>query len=152
MKIRTITLILATAMSLAIVSCGPKDSDVKAKIESVITDPGVTVAVEDGVVTLSGTVADEEAKMALETKAKGAKGVNSVVNNVTVVAPVEVAADPALEQAVKDAIKDVPTVEFTITDGEVSLTGTATQEQKRTIQQAVSAANPKKINNNIVVN
>src|SRR5579871_729900 len=87
-------------------SCGVKDSTIQEKIaEAAKVTPeltGVTAAVKDGIVTLTGEVKDEAAKMASETVIKAIKGVKSVEDNLTIapppapvvtVAPVEIAAD-----------------------------------------------------------
>lgn len=49
--------------------------------------PGVSVSVKDGVATISGEVADEATKMAVETAAKGIKGVKSITNSLTIPPP-----------------------------------------------------------------
>lgn len=149
----TMTIAAATAMSLAVVSCKPKDGDVKAKVETAIAAPGVMVDVKDGVATLSGTAATDEDRLAWENKAKEVKGVKSVVNNISVqsAAPVIVEGDATLTKAAQDAIKDVPGVTATVANGVVTLTGEAKKEDISRIMQAIMASSPLKVNNNIVV-
>ncbi len=104
------------AMTLLMVGCKPKDSDIKSSIEEKLRANTETtsamVAVEDRVVTLSGELATPNAKMESEKIANSAKGVKSVVNNITVTpppmppatAPV-IVGDDALKQSVRDATK-----------------------------------------------
>lgn len=139
-------LVLFAGLSLS--SCKPKDADVKVNVEKVVTQPGVNVTVNEGVATLTGEVATEADKAAAETAAKGAKGVKSVVNNLTVTpppAPVVVNPDAALQQSVADATKDFTGVTYTVTNGEVVITGAKDAKTKMEIKKRVDALNPKKV-------
>ena len=143
---------------LTLTSCKPKDSDVKTSVETAITSnpdaSGVTVMVNEGVATLTGEVKDEATKAAIEASAKSAKGVKSVVNNLTVApppAPVVVAADDPLTTGVKDATKDLPTVTATVADGVVTLTGSIEKAKLTTLMQTLNSLKPKKIDNKLTV-
>lgn len=143
---------LSGALAVTTISCKSKvsDADLKAKVENVVnTNPGITVDVKDGVVTLNGSVSTEAEKLALETSAKAAdaKGVKSVVNNIVVNAPViEVNTnDVDLANKVKDATKDFPTVQTTVKDGIVTVTGTLEQARLIVLKQSLDALSPKKV-------
>src|SRR6478735_2206988 len=69
----------------------------------------------------------------------------------TETAPVPVSPDDSLTTMAKDAIKDYPDVTATVTNGEVTLTGTITREKLPKLMAAVSAMHPKKINNNLTI-
>lgn len=139
-------------VAFSITSCKPKDSDIqKGVTEAVKTVNGVTAEVKDGVVTLTGTVADDAAKTAAETAAKAVKGVNSVVNNLTVTPPPPppsapvVAADDALSKGVADAVKDFPSVKAEVKDGVVMVSGELNAVKWKTLKMALDALKPKKV-------
>ena len=156
MKLTKATFAVAFAIAVAFTSCKQKDSDIQSSVQSKETT-SVSVAVNDGVATLSGEVADEAAKMKAGEIAKGEKGVKSVVNNLTVVmapvtAPVAVTADDPLMMSVKDAVKDHPTVNASVTDGVVTLTGTIKKADLSKLMMNLNSLHPKKINNKLTVN
>src|ERR1044072_4488031 len=92
MKITKFLFSILLMSSMFIMGCGPKDADIKASVEEKLktntdmTGP-MTVAVNDGVVTITGECKDEACKAKCEERAKGVKGVKSVVNNCTVPPP-----------------------------------------------------------------
>ena len=145
--------------SMFFIGCGQKDSDIKASVEEKLkantemTTP-MTVSVTDGVVTLSGECKDEACKAKCEELAKSAKGVKSVINNAvvaTVQPPVEVATDDALTTGVRDATKDHPTVQATVTNGVVTLTGEIKRDQLQKLMQTLNTLNPVKIENKLTI-
>lgn len=158
MRIFKSLIITAIVASIAITGCKPKDADVKAAVEkSVASVPelaSTTVDVKEGVATLSGEVKDEAAKALAETTAKAVKGVTSVTNNLTVAAApalIAVATDQVLVQAVKDAVKDLPTVVANVNDGVVTLTGEVKKAALPKLMMALNALKPKKIDNKLTV-
>ncbi len=66
-------------------------------------------------------------------------------------APVEIAADTALETGLRDATKEFPDVKATTEDGEVTLTGNIERDQLPTLMQSINSLHPKKINNNLTI-
>ena len=157
MKIKSLilTLFMAVAIMFVMPSCNKKvaDADVKAKVESAVSHiPGVMVDVKNGVVTLSGEVADEASKMQAASSAEALKadkksGVASVVNNLTVAPPVviPVSPDQALTTAMTDALKDFPTVKATVADGVIKVTGELEQARVKKLKQILDGLNPKKV-------
>ena len=145
--------VLSSALTFSMVSCKSKvsDSDLKAKVESAVSStPGVTVDVKEGVVTLNGIVTSENEKIALENSAKAAdsKGVKSVVNNITVqeAAPIVVNTNDAdLAAKIVDATKDFPTIQTTVKDGVITVTGSVEQARVQVLKQSLDALNPKKV-------
>lgn len=141
--------------STMLLSCKPKDADIKTEVEKKLTTIALTTAavdVKEGVVTISGQAKDDVGKLAAETASKEVKGVKSVINNITVVAPVVIATDDILTQGVKDAVKDYPTVVANVNDGVVSLTGSITKDGLRNLMMALSTLKPKKIDNKLTIN
>ncbi|MEO7961090.1 MAG: BON domain-containing protein [Ginsengibacter sp.] len=143
---------------LAINGCAPKDSEVQTnaqeKIQAVPDASAVSVSVADGVATLSGEVKDAATKDQAGEAAKGAKGVKSVVNNLTIApppAPVAVDNDASLIQGVTDATKDFPTVAASVANGEITLMGSIERSKLQTLMQSLNSLNPKKINNQLTI-
>lgn len=106
MKLKFIAVLTMALMMLA--ACGGKsDADVqKAAQDKLAADgvAGVTVAVKDGVATLTGEVEDITVKNKAEASAK-VEGVTSVVNNLTL-KPVAVATPAADDTALKGKIEE----------------------------------------------
>lgn len=145
--------------SMFFIGCGQKDSDIKASVEEKLktntemTTP-LTVSVTDGVVSLSGQCKDEACKAKCEELAKSAKGVKSVVNNAVVAttsAPVQTSTDDALTTGVKDATKDHPTVQASVNNGVVTLTGEIKRDQLQKLMQTLNTLNPVKIENKLTI-
>ncbi len=154
MKLTKVTLAAVLALSVAFTSCKQKDSDIQTTVQSTQTT-GITATVNDGVATLTGEVADEAAKTAAYESAVKSKGVKSVVNNITVmapVAPVVVTADDPLQMSVNNAIKDHPTVQATVVDGVVTLNGTLEKAKLANLMMALNSLKPRKIDNNLTIN
>jgi hyperosmotically inducible periplasmic protein len=158
MKIIKLSVAAVIAISFAFTSCKPKDADIQSEVQKKEA-AGITVSVAEGVVTLSGTVADEAAKASAEEAAKGEKGVKSVVNNLMIPAPPPppapapvASAMDAMSSAVKDAVKDHPTVSATVADGVIILTGSIKKDKLPKLMMTLSSLKPRKIDNKLTVN
>lgn len=154
MRINKFMLAVALSASIAVVSCKPKDADVKTAVEKSVTADaalaGVTVEVKDGVATLSGTVNNEADKAAAVAKAQAVKGVKSVVDNIAPPAPVTnmpvvSATDAALEAGLRDLTKDLATVKYAVKDGIVTLSGEISKAKNVAFTQAYMALKPVKV-------
>ncbi len=153
MKLSKVLFALVIAATVSFVSCKPKDSDIQAAVEKALTaNPDfakATVAVADGVATISGEVKDDATKTAIEAAVKAVKGVKSFVNNTTVPppppAPVVITQDDPLTQGVKDAIKDIPGITATVEDGVVKVAGTISKDKWTMLRKAIDALSPKKV-------
>ncbi len=149
--------LVAGIVTFGTISCKSKisDADLKTKVETAVSaSPTVMVDVKDGVVTLTGTVGSEDERMALESSAKAAdtKGVKSVVNNITVQAPIEINTNDAdLTAKIVDATKDFPTVKATVAGGVITVTGTLEQARVMVLKQSLDALNPKKVDMSALV-
>lgn len=158
MKMTKTFLAVFLSASILFFSCSPKDSDVQAKItEKFAATPelsGATATVDKGVATLSGELQDEAARTEAENTAKDVKGVKSVVNNTTVMAPPPPPMPPVandISQGVTDATKDFPTVNATVSGGEITLTGTLNRSDLPKLMQSLNSLNPTKINNQLTL-
>ena len=155
MKMTKLLLAVCFSASLFFVSCKPKDSDIKAKVEEALkADPmmtGAAVEVKEGVVTLTGECKDDACKAMCEKTVTGIKGVKSVVNNCTVPAPVLVDVpasvstmlDAATQQKVKDGLKDIKGVAVEFNADKAVLTGEVTKADRMKIMQMLASAKVK---------
>lgn len=66
-------------------------------------------------------------------------------------APVQISPDDSLQTGVRDATKDYPGVNATVSNGEVTLTGTISREKLPKLMQSLHSLHPKKINNKLTV-
>lgn len=150
------TLILALGVSVT--SCYQvKDSDIQTTAQGVLdSNPelaGVTVAVQDKVATLIGTVSDDSAKSTAESLVAGVKNVKSVVNQLEVVppAPDYSALDATINAALPDALKDHGTVTANVQGGIITLSGEIKQADLPVLMQKLNALSPVQIVNNLTV-
>lgn len=153
------TLLLFAALHFGSCKSKPNDAEIKAAIETALkADPmseGTVVSVEKGIATLSGECKDESCKAHCAEIAKAVKGVKEVVNNCTIAPapppPVQVTADDPLKTAVTDALKDFPSVQASIADGIVTLTGEINKADLKKVMMALSSLKPKKIDASALV-
>lgn len=153
---------LAVAVSFGAVSCKKKvsDADLQTQATTLVTsNPSASVEVKNGEAHLSGTFETQEAKDAMITQLKAIPGIKNVHDMATVApatpaaAPVETqsAVAPEVQQKVKDALKDFPSVKVEVVNGELTLTGTASSTQARKIKESVDALKVGKVNFNYTV-
>ena len=126
------------SFALALAACAPKDADIKAAADTAIGGvSGVSVAVTNGVATISGQFADEATRTS--TTAKVAE------------APVVISPDDALRTSVTAALAAFPMLTATIADGVITLNGEIKKSELPMAMQALSALNPKRIDNKATV-
>jgi hypothetical protein len=140
--------VLLVAIALTLSACwGKSDADLqKAAAEKTKAVAGVTVAVKDGVATLTGEVATDADKTKAADLAK-VEGIKSVDNKLTVKpAPTPVPVDPVLTKAVQDALikKGFKDVTATVSD-KTKLTGSVPKGKKMDAQQAAMDAGKKPV-------
>jgi osmotically-inducible protein OsmY len=66
-------------------------------------------------------------------------------------APVQVDNDADIRQKLTDATKDFPGVTATVSNGEVTLTGTVERDRLPKLMQSVHSLNPRKVNNQLTI-
>ena len=145
------------AVSTLLFACKASDSTIQKAAQAQTTgiDPGVTVTVNEGVVTLTGQVEDQQTKDALATAVKTVKGVKSVVNNTLIASPDgPVNPDDQIRAAIEENFLEggVRGVNFTVASGVVTLTGEISRSDLTKVMQAANEAKPKKINNQLKIN
>ncbi|MGI8811860.1 MAG: BON domain-containing protein [Pyrinomonadaceae bacterium] len=131
MKIKFLT-VLSLAFVLLLGACGKKDADIQKAAQDKLTADsvaGVTVAVNSGVATLSGQVADITVKNKAEASVKSVDGVKSVNNSITL-KPLPVAtpaaADPMLQGTISQSLNKAGCTGATVetVNGKVTIKGT----------------------------
>lgn len=132
MKIKFLSiLIIASAVFAA--ACGKSDADLQKAVQDKLTADGVagvTVAVNGGVATLTGEVADITVKNKAGDSAKAVEGIKSVTNNLTT-KPLPVATPAAPDQTLTGKANEnlkkagCGTASVTVVDGKATLTGEA---------------------------
>ena len=163
MKLTLSKVLLVLAISLItfpLVSCKQKNSD--ADIQAAIVDKaknnqemaGVTAAVNNGVVTLSGECKDATCKNSCEQEVKEIKGVKQVINNISLAAaqaPVEITADEPLNRSVNDVVKDYKGVSAEVNNGVVTLTGDIKRDDLQKLMASIHSLKPKSVENKLTV-
>ncbi|HSC52314.1 MAG TPA: BON domain-containing protein [Phnomibacter sp.] len=152
MKLFTKSLLLLAVLGVGLASCKkkPKDEDLKAAIEKVVGS-GISVSVTEGVATLSGEVADGQAKNAAYDAAKAVTGITSVKDNITIAAPppppVEIAVDSTLIKGAQAVVSKYKGVSASVADGVVTLTGSIQKKELAKLMQSLMALKPKSVDN-----
>jgi osmotically-inducible protein OsmY len=146
-------LFLALGLSLSFTSCKkePKDGDIqKVIMEKLANMPdmaGISASVKDGVATITGECANADVCTSVVAMVENTPGVKSVVKSCTVkpeevktpetpVVPKEMSA---LEQSVKDAIKDNPSVSAELVDGVIVLSGEIQKKDVPTLMRKLKS-------------
>ncbi|MBS1769438.1 MAG: BON domain-containing protein [Acidobacteria bacterium] len=147
MKIKVLT-VFTLAIALFLSACGKSDADLtKAVNDKLAADKvtGVTVAVKDGVATLTGEVGDITVKNKAEASAKAVEGIKNVTNNLTMKprpAATPSAPDPALTAKLNDALKAAGCTGaiVAVENGKVTVTGEVPGAKYVTCIQTINQA------------
>lgn len=156
MKVKFLT-ILSLAAVLFLAACGKSDADLqKAATDKLTADKvtGVTVAVKDGIATLSGEVADVTVKAKAEASVKSVEGIKSVTNGLTtkpLPTPEPAPADPMLKGKAEEALKKAGCdgANVATAGGKITITGTVPAAKYTTCMQAISGLGAAGIENQL---
>ena len=156
MKAKFLT-VLMLAIAVMAAACGKSDADItKAVTDKLKADGvnGVTATVKDGVVTLTGEVADVTVKSKAEESAKAVEGVKSVTNSVTtkpLPTATPAAADPALTGKITEDLKKAGCTGATVTvvNGKVTVTGEVPSAKYATCIQTIQQSGITGIDNQL---
>ena len=157
MKVKFLT-VMTLAIALFMSACGKSDADLtKAATDKLAADKvtGVTVAVKDGVATLSGEVANVTVRSQAETSVKAVDGIKSVdVSKVTLKplpTPAPVSPDKMNEGIINEALKKkgITGVTVTVANGEVTLSGTVDKAKVVEVMQVANEAKVGKVINHL---
>jgi osmotically-inducible protein OsmY len=149
---------LTLVISLLFTACKPSDSAIAESVKSKISavTQGLMVDVKEGVVTLSGQVPDDATKAAVESALQGIKGVQSIVNNITVPPPpppVVINPDDVLRSTIQAAFdaQGIKGITAAVNNGEVTLTGDVKKADLQKVMQAANESKPKKVVNQMKI-
>lgn len=137
-------------------SCKNNDAAIQKEVQTLVSEkiPGITVTVKDKVVTLEGTVDNEETKLEAAALA-GIKSIKSVTNNIVVKeAPKPVInPDTEIRTAVEGALSAAgfKDVKVEVMNGEVTLTGDLKRADLEKVMQIANESKPKKVNNQLTL-
>ena len=143
--------VILSVLGLALTACGRSDTQIYAEANKVTEGESTSIAVKGGVVTISGHFSNDSSRVAVEAALRTVEGVKSIVNNATVAPTVVISADDLLKAGAAAALKDVPTLQVEVKDGVITLTGEVSRTALPAIMQALSALQPKKIDNKAAV-
>ena len=150
---------MSFALLVSIISCKPSDDQVSEAVKAALSGntslSAVSTSVKDRVVTLNGEVENDEIKALAETTVREVKGVESVVNSLSVKpagpSPEELKrmADDALQARVNDAFTryKVTGVTVAVADSIVTLSGDIKRSNLQNAMKAAMEAAPKKVEN-----
>ena len=156
MKIKFLTVICLTLVAF-LAACGKSDADIQKAVAAKLAADnvsGVTVAVNDGVATLTGEVTDITVKNKAATSARTVEGVKSVTDSITLrplPTPVPAPADPMLKGKVEENLKKAGCTgaQVAIADGTVTLTGTVPDAKFAECVKVVNESGAGKLNNQL---
>jgi hyperosmotically inducible periplasmic protein len=148
-------LIVACTTTLPACKNENKDADIQtAFTKKTQSDPnlaGVNATVTDGVVTLTGSCADDNCRTNAEKSVKEIDGVKSVVNNIQI-AQVQVTDDAPLRSSAAQVVQKYEGVQADVSGGVITLRGTvADREKLQQLMMDLNALRPKRIDNQLVI-
>lgn len=149
------TILLTTTLFFAFTSCNNvSDADIQNDAqEQLNTNPdlaGVVVSVQDRVATLTGIVKDEATKTYAETTVSNVRNVQSVINQLEVVppAPDYTTLDADINAGLAAALEGYESVNATVRDGVITLTGEINETDRTTLMERLNALQPVEIVDN----
>lgn len=155
---RSLAGIAVAGALLFMTSCKPNDAQISkaANDSATAIAPNVSVAVENGVATISGTVPDDATKNSVENAVKGVKGVTSITDNVTVPPPApmpEVSPDMVVKNTIDSSLQanNLSGITVSVNNGEVTLTGNVKRSDLTKVMQIAQESHPSKVNNQLTI-
>lgn len=162
----TIILFVGGWIMFMAVSCRPSDSQLTKAVTTAASavTPNVFVKVQNGRVTLSGIVSNEEVKHTLDSTVRELKGVVSVVDKTSFGEPPPPPPpsatpypmnypDTLAAKSIDTAFKynHISGVNISVINGIITLTGNTTKKDLKTVLRIANESNPKKIINKLTV-
>lgn len=157
MKLRSLVFIV-TAIAVAMAACGKSDADLQKAVAAKLASDnvtGVNVAVNGGVATLTGEVADITVKTKAEASAKTVEGIKSVdasrVTTKPLPTPSAPPADPMLQGKVDELLKKAGCTGAVakVEAGGVTLTGTVPEAKFAECVKVVNESGAGRLNNQL---
>jgi hypothetical protein len=88
---------------------------------------------------------------ACKNKAKETTTTTPIDTSINTTAPVQVNNDDVLRNGVRDATKDFPTVQSSVANGVITLTGEIKREDLQRLMPALQSLHPQRIDNQLTV-
>ncbi len=164
MNIKNLSLLLAfVAAPLALFASSATDRKIEDAAKAsynyrTVLDNHVTIKADDGVVTLTGVVRDEDEKALAADTVENLPGVTSVKNSITVTSPYPEHSDAWMAFKIRGLLLmkahvSAATTTVAVQDGVVTLGGTATSEAQKELTAAYAKDIDwvKSVKNDIVV-
>ena len=155
MKIKVFT-VLTLAVALFLIACGKNDADLQKSVTDKLAAEkitGVTVAVKDGVATLTGEVQDITVKNKADAAAK-VEGIKSVDNKLTtkpLQAPTPAPPDPMLKGKIEENLKKAGCTgaKVEVKESRVHLSGTVPEAKYAECFKVASESGTVKVENEL---
>jgi len=146
--------LLIACFAIFFASCNnkPTDAELQKSVDTTLKNnnnyTGVTASVNKGIVTLNGTCQGENCATDIEKKIKQDDNIDSVINNIHESVQ---ETDLTLRTSVEAIISNYPGVEADVAAGVVVLRGSIARDHLAELMDSISALNPAKIDNQMVV-
>src|SRR5690348_16407234 len=139
----------AFMVCLLMAACGRSDDQIAraANKAAHAVAPKATVSVHDGSAIITGRVANEATKTALDSVVKDIKGVRSITDHTTAVPPPRMSpanSDRVLQHDIDSTLhaNNIDNVHVAVTGGIITLTGSVTPKDLQTVLQLARRAQP----------
>lgn len=143
---------------LGMQSCKPSDATIQGEVNKVLRDnySNISSSLNNGVVTLTGTVESQAQKDAVENAVRPVKNVKSVVNNIIVrepVSTVRVNPDQTISSNITSRLntEGFKDLRVTVNNGEVTLSGDLKRSDLTKVMQIANEAKPSRVINNLTL-
>lgn len=143
---------------LLITACGRSDDQIArdANKAAHAVAPKSAVSVHDGSAVISGRVANEATRMALDSVVKNIKGVRSVTDRTTAAPPPQMSpanSDRVLQHDIDSTLhaNNIDNVHVAVTGGIITLTGSVKPKDLQTVLQLAHRAQPEKVINELTI-
>jgi osmotically-inducible protein OsmY len=149
--------ILAGCVLLTAVSCKPTDDQITKTVTNVARTvaPQINVNVQNGAVTLSGIIPDSLTKLDLDTAIRKMKGVVALHDQTSIPSLPDsvISHDKTITDAIDSAFREnhLSGITVSVYNGVVTLTGSTTAADFKTIQRIVDNVHPKKVLNGLSI-
>jgi hyperosmotically inducible periplasmic protein len=161
---KKITLSFLSIVTVMIISsCSPSDEQITESVQQALSAntslSPVSASVEEGIVTLTGEVENDELKAQAENSITGVKGVKGVVNSVTVkpkgpsAEELKKAADDAIFARVNENLAKykVQGITASVADSIVTLTGNVKRSNVQNAMKAAMESGAAKVENKMTI-
>jgi len=142
-----------TVILFTITACSskPNDEQIQENLNKQLTEnkefASISAAVENGVVTLTGTCEGENCATKAEDEVKETEGVERVQNNIQSTE----ATDLTLRTLVQSIISKYEGVQADVAGGVIVLRGSINRNQVQALMNELEALQPKKLDNQLAV-